>query len=200
MLRYAITDRALFGGDTEAMLFRILALAPQLDYLQIRERDLSPADLEPLSRHILVALQPLPEKPRVLINHRADVALACSAGGVHLRASEGELTPTQIRDLYSKVGASSPTVSISCHTLEEVRRASAADLILFGPVFEKPLPSQPSLPGCGLDLLAHACRIAGKTPVLALGGITHQNQQQCLAAGAAGIAAIRHFFLANSSF
>jgi thiamine-phosphate pyrophosphorylase len=41
--------------------------------------------------------------------------------------------------------------------------------------------------------LHEACLAATPLPVLALGGVTAENQQQCLAAGAAGIAAIRLF-------
>ena len=64
--------------------------------------------------------------------------------------------------------------------------------ILFAPVFSKALPTQ-TLPGTGLALLRAACLLAVPTPVLALGGITPQNTQSCLDAGAAGIAAIRLF-------
>jgi thiamine-phosphate pyrophosphorylase len=107
-----------------------------------------------------------------------------------------------------------PIISLSCHTLDEVARAASASPnnrpthILFGPVFEKvvaeSLPSQKSIAskriaaGIGLDLLRAACLAAQPIPALALGGITRANAASTLAAGAAGIAAIR-LFLSESS-
>ncbi len=58
----------------------------------------------------------------------------------------------------------------------------------FGPVFVARSKTS-DLPPRGLDALASAVR-AVNIPVLALGGITNANAQECLAAGAAGIAAI----------
>jgi thiamine-phosphate pyrophosphorylase len=203
MLRYCITDRSLLPPQRQsldALLARILHLAPHIDFLQIRERDLSAAALEQFTARVLSLLAGLPHSPRVLINHRADIAIASALAssspttipGVHLRSGHGELTPAQIRDLYSASRLPSPLISVSCHTLDDVRRASVqcVDLILFGPVFEK---AAASLPGSGLDLLRAACLAAAPTPVLALGGVTAANTPDCLAAGAAGIAAIRLF-------
>ncbi len=135
-------------------------------------------------------------RPRLLINSRADVALAVRADGVHLTSTPGELTPAQIRTLYASAGLPAPTHSLSCHTLAEVNAAisAAPDLILFGPVFEKRTGDQLiTAEGSGLDLLRQACAAAAPIPVLALGGITAENTPACLAAGAAGIAAIRLF-------
>jgi thiamine-phosphate pyrophosphorylase len=94
-------------------------------------------------------------------------------------------------------------VSVSCHTLTEVAEARKTNpsLILFGPVFEKVMfdvsalrPADVSLSeGCGLNLLHMACTAAGPIPVLALGGVTPENSDACLGAGAVGIAAIRLF-------
>jgi thiamine-phosphate pyrophosphorylase len=194
MLRYVITDRSRFGGDLAAMLQRLLDLAPSVDYIQLRERDLSAVELENFTRELIAACGHLPKAPRILVNHRADVALACAAG-VHLRSGAGELGPAQIRDLYARVNLPTPVVSISCHTLEEVRRAreAAVDLILFGPVFEKLILGEKTLDGGGLELLRVACEIAAPVPVLALGGVTESRLPSCLEAGAAGVAAIRLF-------
>jgi thiamine-phosphate pyrophosphorylase len=80
---------------------------------------------------------------------------------------------------------------VSCHCPAEVIQASAqaATFAVFAPVFEKK-----NIPGAhptGLAALRQAC--AANIPVLALGGITLANAGSCLAAGAAGIAAIRLF-------
>lgn len=196
MIRCAITDRSQFPGNEADRAAAVVAQAAGwadlgVDYIQLREKDLPAAPLATLARAILAALNGSPTQ--LLINARADVALATGAHGVHLTASSDELTPTQIRTLYANRPA--PTISISCHTLEEVTRAAAAnvDLILLGPIFEKSLQSQPIAPGIGLAILKAACIAAGTIPVLALGGVTAENLTACLEAGAAGIAGIRLF-------
>jgi thiamine-phosphate pyrophosphorylase len=236
MLRYAITDGrslvAKVGDRVDALVAQAgrLAARGDVDYLQLREKDLAPAQLASLARHILEVFQGAPfirdrqggdgwgdksSRPKLLINSRADVAIAVGANGVHLTSSSGELTPAQVRELYSSARLPPPTVSLSCHTLAEVIAArglrsedelcfapdpaTAPDLILFGPVFEKILagPAARSemriAEGSGLDLLRRACAAAVPIPVLALGGITDGNAAACLAAGATGIAAIRAF-------
>jgi thiamine-phosphate pyrophosphorylase len=195
MLRYAITDRGLFGGSLAAMLDHLVGLAADVDYIQVRERDLDAAALETFSRQLVGACARLQRGPQVLINHRADVAIGCGASGVHLRSFVGELTPLQVRELYAVLGLAAPTVSISCHTLEEVRRARdfGASIILFGPVYEKGSPANPGITGVGLEVLHHACEIAADVPVLALGGVPAERISACVDAGAAGVAAIRLF-------
>jgi thiamine-phosphate pyrophosphorylase len=188
MLRYAITSDTYLPGDAARLA------ADGIDYIQLRDKRSPAAELVALARTILYEITPYPHT-RLLINSRADVALAAGAHGVHLTSRPGELTPPQIRTLFASALFPVPCVSLSCHTLEEVTRAHTlgADLVLFGPVFEKRIANQLITDGSGLDLLRRAVVAANGTPVLALGGITHQNTADCLAAGAAGIAAIRLF-------
>ncbi len=166
-----------------------------IDYIQLREKDLSAAELEQLACAITAAIRSARSQTRLLINSRADVALASGADGVHLTAAPGRSTPAQVRTLFAAAGRPAPIVSISCHTLDEVTRArnAQADLILFGPVFGKTLASGEVTPATGLEALRAACQAAGETTVLALGGVTESNIQSCLEAGAKGIAAIRFF-------
>jgi thiamine-phosphate pyrophosphorylase len=215
-LRYAITDRSRLVGDEpqrQATLLRNAArgAADGLDFVQLREKDLAAGALAALARQLLAALGAGHPAPKLLINSRADVAIAVAAAGVHLTSAPGELTPSQVRRLYAAASLPEPIVSVSCHTLADVARAassepgSAVSLILFGPVFEKvvaarpvgrqPIGDQPAAAATGLDLLRAACAAAAPTPVLALGGITQANTAACLAAGAAGIAAIRLFIM-----
>jgi thiamine-phosphate pyrophosphorylase len=209
MLRYAITRRTRFPGDEAARQYALLEQAVRLaeagvDFLQLREKDMEAGALASLAHKLLVVLRSHARAPKLLINSRADVAIACGADGVHLTSARGELTPANIRRLYSSAGLPEPVVSMSCHTLGEIPAAREATLILFGPVFEKvvanhgPLPPHDTLvsDGVGLNLLRMACAAAAPTPVLALGGITLENISATLEAGAAGIAAIRLFSLA----
>ncbi len=229
MLRYAITDRRRFADDEAACADALVAQAATLaargdiDYFQLREKDLPPAALAGLARRILEELRGGPFIPRtsrdewgtnrpgpkLLINSRADVAIAVRADGVHLTSSPGELTPAQVRALYVAAGLPLPIISVSCHTLAEVIAArglrsedelcfapdpaATPDLILFGPVFEKRIGDEPVVEGSGLKLLREACAAAAPIPVLALGGITEENGAACLEAGASGIAGIRLF-------
>jgi thiamine-phosphate pyrophosphorylase len=193
MLRYAIT------GDTFTPADAVRLAASGVDYIQLRDKRSPAAHVVVLAREILAAIASVTNAPtRLLINSRADVALAAGAHGVHLTSNPNELTPQQVRTLFASNPYSlipNPCTSISCHTLDDVTRAHALgpDLILFGPVFEKRVANLHITDGSGLDLLHRACLAANGTPVLALGGITHENTPACLAAGAAGIAAIRLF-------
>ena len=196
MLLYYITDGSQFTGDEAARRSRLLTTIAEaarcgVDYIQLREKDLSPSQLEILAReaqHLRTENQKL--KTVFLINSRTDIALASGAQGVHLRSND--ILPSEVKTVWTQgtgTGASL-TVAVSCHSRAEVARAAqeGADFAVFGPVFEKARsPASPT----GLDALQEACQ--EKIPVLALGGITLENAKACIQAGAAGIAAIRLF-------
>src|SRR5208337_192962 len=206
-LLYYITDRSLFRGDESARRRALLAKVAEaaragVDYIQLREKDLSPRELEALAREALGAVRnstPLRTenrelRTRLLINSRTDVALAAGADGVHLRSDD--IAPHEVRHVL-EASAHRPLatghflVAASCHTAADVFRSESenADFATFAPVFGK--RSTPGTPPAGLAALREACR--AKIPVLALGGVTIENAASCLEAGAAGIAAIRLF-------
>jgi len=155
------------------------ALASGLDCVQIREKDLPTRRLYDLCREAAS----VPRTARLLVNDRLDVALACGLDGIHLPA--GRPGPER----YRAVAGRPLVIGVSCHTVDEVRRAAAegADFVLLGPVFSTPGKGPP----LGLKILEEAARES--VPVLALGGITLENARACMEAGAAGIAAIRLF-------
>lgn len=198
MLLYAITDRRLLG-DTEPQrreaLVRLAAklAAQNVDYLQIREKDLPARELEALSRQIVAAVRQAGHYTKVLLSGPAEMALASAADGVHLPSTPGADAILAARHRFASQGRD-PLISISCHTVEEVKKAGSAgaDIALFAPVFEKKT-SHETIPGRGLAALAEACRTGAPMPVLALGGVTRQNARACIQAGAAGVAAIRMF-------
>ena len=179
-----------------------LLRAQSVDYLQLREKDLRPANLRTVAAALRQTL-PAGSHPRLLLNlghphdHAATLAtaLAIAADGLHLPASTPAEVPAHIRATFARACRSTPILSISAHTLAEVTAARAArlDLILFGPVFGKFIGGQTVTPPVGLRALTQAAAAAGPIPVLALGGITLANTDACLAAGARGIAGIRLF-------
>lgn len=199
MLLYYITDRSQFPGDEATRRLRLLDKIAQaarggVDFIQLREKDLCARDLESLARAVRenqLRTENRQLRTALLINSRTDVALAIGADGVHLRSDD--ILPSQARAIWAQCepGRVRETVSVSCHTPAEVARAAAdhADFALFGPIFGK--QGTPTARVTGLEALRQACQ--EKIPVLALGGITLENAQACLQAGAAGVAGVRLF-------
>ncbi len=192
-----ITDRRKFPGSAADQARQLLAKITEcaragVDYIQLREKDLSPRELEKLALQAVAAL-PAKTETRLLINSRLDVALACGAHGVHLPA--GDLTASEARALWNRGSQRACVIGVSAHTVAEIALAEShgADFAVFGPVFEKGEALNPG----GLQELQQACRrleaAIPPMPVLALGGVTVQNAAQCLAAGCAGVAGIRLF-------
>lgn len=196
--RYAITSRALFPGRDDRQGSALVEQAARwaaegVDFIQLREKDLGAGQLADLVRRMLEHLHGA--RTRLLINSRPDVAVAVGAHGVHLTSAPGQLTPAQVRQVYEACSLPRPVVSVSCHSLAEVEQArrNQADIVLFGPVFEKFGAGQLIASGQGLETLKAACALAAPASVFALGGVTLENAAECLAAGAAGIAGIRLF-------
>jgi len=193
---YYITDRRQFPGDTQEQEQRLLAkiaecAAAGVEYIQLREKDLETRALEGLALKAMTVLGG--SRTQFLINSRTDVALACGAHGVHLPAND--LAASEVRTIFARAGNSEPVIGVSTHSVAEVSSAEShgASFAMFGPVFEK----SGSANRAGLEELRRICHRTEAAqppmPVWALGGITLENAEQCAAAGATGIAAIRLF-------
>lgn len=175
MIRCYITDRSPLDAISRQLMRGI-------ELIQIRERHLTARELQTLATNVLGL--PNPYGSRILINDRADIAIATAASGVHLRGNA--IAPSSIR----KIAPPGFLVSVSCHSVEDVQRAAdeGADIALLAPIYETPGKG----PALGLGPLEEAAR-AVRIPVLALGGVTEQRIKECIEAGAAGIAGISLF-------
>ena len=206
MLLYYITDRVQFGGDESSQRRRMLekiaeATNAGVDYIQLRERDLSGRELESLSGEAMKRVRG--SNTRLLINSRVDVAIAVGAHGVHLRSDD--LAASEVRAVWAKsTGRTDCVIGVSCHSINEVLSAEGhgADFVVFGPVFGKQGGNRPPV---AIEALRSVTRRGGppdkkveagqslQMRVFALGGVTLENTHACVEAGAAGIAGIRIF-------
>ena len=177
MKRYYITDRKAAGGFRPLLEIIRDQMHLGVDFVQIREKDISARELFEFTLAVLEVREAETRKPlptKILLNARSDVAQVTGADGVHLPANAPE---ERLPGLL---------VARSCHTVEEVRRASA-DFVTFGPVFETPGKGAAK----GTKALREACQLG--VPVFALGGVNWDNAAECLEAGATGVAGIRLF-------
>jgi len=189
------------ADSIEALIRKIAEVAAAgVDWVQIREKDLAAGELASLTRQASrIAVKSSAEcssSIRVLVNDRLDVAIAERAGGVHLgeHSLQGAEAKRLVESALRKQAVqASFLIGVSCHSLETAQAAArdGADYILFGPVFATPSKEKFGPPQ-GLQRLAEVCRSLS-SPVLAIGGVTLDNAESCILAGAAGIAAIRLF-------
>ena len=171
--------RRLRGGDLPG-LARAAARAG-VDFVQVREKDLPGRALRDLVAAVVRAVEGT--ACRVLVNGRPDVALVAGAHGVQL--PEDALAVADVKRAFPGL-----LVAASRHSLEGARRAEddGADVVLLGPVFATPGKER----ALGIGALASAAR-ALRVPLHAIGGIDARKAPSVVAAGVAGIAAIRPF-------
>jgi thiamine-phosphate pyrophosphorylase len=150
--------------------------------VQLREKDLSAAELLPLA----LKMRALTDKYacRLLINDRIDVAQAVAADGVHL--GHHSLPVAAAR----KILGESSLIGVSTHSPEEIVEAhqQGADFVTYGPVFYTPSKGGMGNP-VGIELLRTVCQ-SSPLPVYALGGIKHSNCREIVQTAAHGIAVI----------
>jgi thiamine-phosphate pyrophosphorylase len=178
---YLVTDRHQTGGRdlVEVLGQAVAAGAPAI---QLRETDLDTVEMYRLAERLLAMTRQA--GAALLINDRADVAMALGADGVHL--TRRSLPPREARSLVG----SRMLIGISCHSLEDVREAvdGGLDFVVLGPIYATPSKARYG-PPLAPAILREARRIC-PLPILAIGGITANRVAEVVRAGADGVAAI----------
>lgn len=185
-LVYLITQGAANENNFSETKRRILnlikaAVEAEIAFVQIREKHLSARSVFELAQEAARLTRNTAAK--LLVNDRADIALAAQADGVHLTGNS--LCAKIIRANFPE----NFIIGVSAHSLGDVLKAKmeGANLATFSPVFSTPDKGEPQ----GLEKLREACAAANPFPVIALGGIDETNFDAALKVGAQGIAAIR---------
>jgi thiamine-phosphate diphosphorylase len=159
------------------------AVAAGIDLIQVRERDLEAANLAALVTDLVAVTRGT--STRVVVNDRLDVALACDADGVHLRADSIAVEAAR------RLVPHGFLIGRSIHGAGEAAQAAGADYVIAGTLF--PSESKRTTPALlGLDGLREVVA-AIPVPVLAIGGITGDRFEEVAAARPAGIAGIGLF-------
>ncbi len=187
---YPILDVRDTQGDAPGRLAKTAGAlaAAGCPLLQLRAKTLPAGAFEALTRRILAAVAGT--GTRVLVNDRADVALAAGADGVHL--GDTDLPPAEARRLLGPAAI----IGYSTHSEREAAAApTQADYLGFGPVGESPTKAGVRTPR-GFDALARAVAATDR-PVVAIGGMSLATAAQAFAAGAASIAVIRELELSE---
>ena len=187
---YLVTDRRRLAPGARtiaaalATLERFLdaAIDAAVDVIQVRERDVDARALTDLVARVHARAGGA--GTRVLVNDRADVALAAGADGVHL---PGDGLPTG----RTRTLAPEWIIGRSVHPGDDPSDAADVDYLLFGTVFET--ASKPAAwRVAGLDAFG-ALAASVRIPVLAIGGVTPARASAVAAAGGAGVAGISIF-------
>jgi thiamine-phosphate pyrophosphorylase len=182
---YPLTDRHLSGLSHAEQVLRLAAAGATL--VQLREKVLSPLEFYLAAEAALhVARQ---RGIKVIIDDRVDIALALKADGVHL--GQDDLPPEAARQLLGPEAI----IGFSTHNLDQARLAAKmpVDYIALGPIFATST-KETADPQVGLQGLQRVREAVGAIPLVAIGGITFDNAQAVLEAGADVIAVIRDFW------
>ena len=179
---YPITDTKISGLSHAEQVARLCAGGATL--AQLREKRLSPRDFY---REAEAALRVAREYgARLIINDRADIALALGADGLHI--GQDDLPPEAARRLLGEPAL----VGFSTHSVEQAIAAARLplDYLAIGPVFATATKENPD-PVVGLDGLRRAREAIGDSvSLVAIGGITLENAATVWEAGADSIAVI----------
>lgn len=172
-----VTDRRQCGDRPLAEVVAE-AVAGGVNAVQLREKDLAPAELFDLARRLRGVCGP---DALLLVNDRVDIALMVGADGVHLGESSVPVAAAR------KLLPPSMLVGRSVHSVNAAREAEqdGADYVLVGTLFAS--PSHPEVAPAGVELLRNV-KSRVSLSVLGIGGIRVENADACWQAGADGIA------------
>jgi len=178
---YVITDESVSGVLSHAEI-ALRAIAGGADVIQLRDKACGPRELCRIGR----VIREITRKTGTLfiVNDRLDVALSCSADGIHL--GQDDMRAGTAR----QIAPPGLIIGVSVGTLEEAIRAvqEGADYLALSPVFSTTSKNDAG-PGRGLEALREIRRNTS-IPVIAIGGVNPGNVNDAIAAGADGIAVI----------
>ncbi len=182
---YAVTDDALPVDHLLGIVARLLAAGIRL--FQYREKARPDGERVVVGRRLVELIHH--QGGLLIVNDRADIALACGADGAHLGQDDLPL------DAARRLLGPDLLLGASASFLDEIPEAISAgiDYLGFGAVF--PTDTKLDAEFAGLPLLEQACARSA-VPVVGIGGITTERAPSVLACGASGVAVVSALFRA----
>ncbi len=181
---YAVTDRSWLNGDSLVSQVE-KALRGGAGFVQLREKNLACEQFlaEAVELRALCGRYQVP----FVINDNVEIARLCDADGVHVGQEDMALPEAR------KVLGENKIIGVTCKTVEEALKAQAdgADYIGSGAMFQS--TAKPGAEPITFDTLREICA-AVSIPVVAIGGITHENVLQLCDTGIAGVAVVSAIF------
>ncbi len=176
----AIADDAI--EEQGALIERVAAaVRGGATSVQLRMKNATPREVVEVARALVSAV-----RVPVIVNDRADIALAAGAAGVHVGGAD--LPVVAIR----RFAPATFVIGASLGGDHELENAKDADYVGIGPVFST--GSKTDAGGAiGVDGFRRLAALS-KLPAVAIGGITADRAPQIIAAGACGIAVINAIF------
>jgi len=192
---YAIADRSCFADSSALYVFVEELFASGVTLIQYRNKQGSAREMLREAREIRRMVvrgssfgndgpKHEPRSTILIMNDRADLALAAGFDGVHV--GQGDLSPESVRQIIGP----ERWLGVSTHNPEQLALADKTDAnyLAIGPVFATASKLNPD-PVVGLDGVRRARELTRK-PLVAIGGITRNTAPQVLAAGADSVAII----------
>jgi thiamine-phosphate pyrophosphorylase len=178
---YGILDRSSFPHSEALLIAAEQLTAGGVTLLQYRNKSGNAPQMLDQSRELRMRLG---NSVKLIMNDRADLALAAGFGGVHV--GQDDLSAEGVRKVIGK----NLWLGVSTHNPEQVRDAdkTTADYIAIGPVFATSSKAKPD-PVIGLEGVRRARQLTQK-PLVAIGGITLVNCRGVIEAGADSVAVI----------
>jgi thiamine-phosphate pyrophosphorylase len=151
--------------------------------IQLRDKHASPLEFYEQAKAALEVANR--RGVQVVINDRADIALALGAAGVHL--GQDDLPPEAARRLLGE----DAIIGYSTHSLTQIHAAAKLPIDYFavGPIFPTSTKENPD-PVVGIDGVRLAREAIGDMLLVGIGGITPANAIEVIHAGADAVALI----------
>ncbi|MEO6333437.1 MAG: thiamine phosphate synthase [Pyrinomonadaceae bacterium] len=178
---YPVTDTRISGLTHLEQVSRLIAGGASI--IQLRDKSANAGEFYQAAAAVVTFANH--HGVKIIINDRADIALAAGAAGVHL--GQEDLSPVHARDL---LGPNS-IIGFSTHCLAQAEAALALplDYLAIGPIFATSTKTDHAST-VGLDGLRSVRKLAPNIPLVAIGGIDRENAESVIRSGADCVAMI----------